>query len=162
MIFFFSHNLRLCISLQEERFNKFYRCQSTLVQNWAHIKSSIMGVLFGSELLTINTNAKRYYTKHPQEFFSSFFFELFTNISYIIQHTTEKWYIFFFQFAYNGKTSIYIYILQSLTNRHYQADSLSLYVRNHLIKNNQNLFSISHFHNQVLFWLIKLVIKLLV
>ena len=45
----------------------------------------------------------------------------------------------------------YIYILQSLTNRHYQADSLSLYVRNYLIKNNQNLFSISHFHNQVLF-----------
>ena len=48
-------------------------------------------------------------------------------------------------------TDIYICILQSLTNRHYQADSLSLYVRNYLIKNNQNLFSISHFHNQVLF-----------
>ena len=55
-----------------------------------------------------------------------------------------------------------IYILQSLTNRPYQADSLSLYMRNCLIKNNQNLFSISHFHNQVLFWLIKLVIKPLV
>lgn len=58
----------------------------------------------------------KYYTKHPQEFFSSFF-ELFTNISYIIQHTTEKWYIFFLQFAYNGKKQEYIYILQSLTNK---------------------------------------------
>ena len=48
-----------------------------------------MGVLFCSELSTIYTNAKRYYTKHPQEFFH-LFFELFTNISYITQHTTDK------------------------------------------------------------------------
>lgn len=44
----------------------------------------------------------------PRNFF--IFFELFTNISYTIQHTTEKWYIFFFQFAYKGKGRIYIYI----------------------------------------------------
>ena len=54
------------------------------------------------------------------------FFELFTNISYTIQQTAGKWYIFFFQLAYNGKGRIQIYISQSLINRHYQADSLSL------------------------------------
>lgn len=83
--------------------------QSTLVQI-GHTSNLALWefYLFGSELLTIHTNAKILHKTSTGTFFHRFF-EFFTNISYIIQHTTEKWYIFFLQFAYNGKTRIYIY-----------------------------------------------------
>lgn len=60
-----------------------------------------------------------------RNFIHLFFFQLSTDISYIVQHTTKKWKIFSFNFSmYNEKTRIYVYtymylcIWQSLTNRH--------------------------------------------
>lgn len=104
--------IRLLYFLLRGTFQQILQVSINPCSNWAHIKSSIMGVLFiWKWILTINTNAKILHKTSTGTFFIFFFFffELYTNISYIIQHTTEKWYIFFFQFAYNGKTSIYIF-----------------------------------------------------
>lgn len=93
-------------------------CQQTLhvpinpLSNWA----DIMEVLFRCVFWTINTDAKFNYTKHPQELFP--FFESFTNISYIIQHKTEKWYIFFLSLCIQWKKQVYIYFYKVQLTRH--------------------------------------------
>ena len=67
-------------------------------------------------------------TQNIHRNFSSFF-EFFTNISYITQHTTEKGISFSFNLHTVEKQEYihtYVYILQNLAKRHNQSDSLNL------------------------------------
>lgn len=109
------HNLRLLYFLTRGTLQQTLHVLINPFSNWAHVITNIMEVLFRCGFWTINTDAKLLHKTSTGTF--SIFFESFTNISYIIQHTTEKWYIFFLSLCIQWKNK-YIYIfLQSSTNK---------------------------------------------
>lgn len=119
--------IRLLYFLLRGTFQQILQVSINPCSNWAHIKSSIMGVLFiWKWILTINTNAKILHKTSTGTFFIFFFFWI-VHKHFLHNPTYNREMVHLFLSICIQWKNKYIYILQSLTNKTLeQVDSISL------------------------------------